>query len=75
VSNVTKVCSSTFSNLYLIFNKRNKLQIKKICKKSGFGKIEVLSSGHASGDEIKEMIKEINPEKLVPIHTEKADLF
>jgi len=34
-----------------------------------------LSSGHASGDEIKEMIKEINPEKLVPIHTEKADLF
>ena len=33
------------------------------------------ASGHASGDEIREMIKEINPDILIPIHTEKADLF
>lgn len=33
------------------------------------------ASGHASGQEIKEMIKEINPEKLIPIHTENSDLF
>lgn len=33
------------------------------------------ASGHASGDEIKDMIKQINPEQLIPIHTEHPDLF
>ena len=33
------------------------------------------ASGHASGDEIKKMIKEINPAKLIPIHTEHPELF
>ena len=32
------------------------------------------ASGHASGDEIKEMIKKINPAKLIPIHTEHPEL-
>jgi ribonuclease J len=33
------------------------------------------ASGHASGTEIKEMIKQINPTTLIPIHTEKPELF
>ena len=33
------------------------------------------ASGHASGDEIKQMIKEINPDILIPIHTENPELF
>jgi len=33
------------------------------------------ASGHASGDEIKEMIKAINPTNLIPIHTEQPELF
>jgi len=33
------------------------------------------ASGHASGDEIKAMIKDINPEILISIHTEHPELF
>ena len=33
------------------------------------------ASGHASGGEIREMIGEINPEKVIPIHTEHPELF
>jgi ribonuclease J len=33
------------------------------------------ASGHASGEEIREMIRKISPEKVIPIHTEKPDLF
>ncbi|OFX51316.1 MAG: hypothetical protein A2046_03990 [Bacteroidetes bacterium GWA2_30_7] len=33
------------------------------------------ASGHASGGEIKGMIKEINPGELIPIHTEHPELF
>ncbi|MEJ2281765.1 MAG: MBL fold metallo-hydrolase [Candidatus Bathyarchaeota archaeon] len=33
------------------------------------------ASGHASGKEIKEMIATINPEILIPIHTEKSNFF
>jgi ribonuclease J len=33
------------------------------------------ASGHASGEEIKEMINEINPTLLIPIHTEKPKQF
>ena len=33
------------------------------------------ASGHASGEEIKQMIKEINPDILIPIHTENPKLF
>jgi len=32
-------------------------------------------SGHASGQEIKEMIQQIAPKNLIPIHTEKPDVF
>ncbi len=33
------------------------------------------ASGHASGDEIKKMIKEINADEVIPIHTEHPELF
>jgi ribonuclease J len=32
-------------------------------------------SGHASGAEIKRLVREINPKKLFPVHTEHAGLF
>ena len=33
------------------------------------------ASGHANGNEIRDMIKKINPEILIPIHTIHPDLF
>jgi ribonuclease J len=33
------------------------------------------ASGHASQEELLEMIKKIQPEKVVPVHTEKPDEF
>jgi len=33
------------------------------------------ASGHASSGEIKDMIKQINPEILIPIHTKHPELF
>jgi ribonuclease J len=33
------------------------------------------ASGHASGNEIRNMIKEINPQVVIPIHTEHAEMF
>lgn len=33
------------------------------------------ASGHANGREILEMVREINPEKVYPIHTENIELF
>lgn len=32
-------------------------------------------SGHGSGEEILNMIRKINPEKLYPIHTEHIESF
>lgn len=32
-------------------------------------------SAHASGDKIREMIKTINPEKIIPIYTENPELY
>ena len=41
----------------------------------GVKKFSAHASGHASGDEIKEMIKKINPKEVIPIHTEHPDMF
>ena len=43
--------------------------------KNGHEPIQIHASGHASGPEIQEMINEIKPRKLVPVHTMKPDLF
>lgn len=36
---------------------------------------QIHASGHASGPEIQEMINDIMPKKLVPVHTKRPDLF
>jgi len=36
---------------------------------------QIHASGHANGIEIREMIKEIGPQKVIPVHTEKPELF
>ncbi len=33
------------------------------------------ASGHASGNEIRNMIDRIAPQHLIPIHTEHPDMF
>ena len=33
------------------------------------------ASGHASGSEIKELIQKVNAKKVIPIHTEHAEVF
>ena len=33
------------------------------------------ASGHASADEIKKMVEMINPQYLIPIHTQHPELF
>jgi ribonuclease J len=41
----------------------------------GLAKYHFHASGHASGQEIRNIIETINPKKVIPIHTEKAELF
>jgi ribonuclease J len=41
----------------------------------GIEEYEAHASGHASGPEIRTMIREIAPQKVIPIHTEHPDLF
>ncbi|MEW6095283.1 MAG: MBL fold metallo-hydrolase [bacterium] len=36
---------------------------------------QIHASGHASGQELKELIQQINPAQLFPIHTQRPDLF
>ncbi|MEA3295042.1 MAG: MBL fold metallo-hydrolase RNA specificity domain-containing protein [Euryarchaeota archaeon] len=33
------------------------------------------ASGHASADEIKKMVEIIDPQNLIPIHTQHPELF
>lgn len=42
---------------------------------NGHEPYQVHASGHASGPEIQEMINEIKPKILVPVHTIRPDLF
>jgi ribonuclease J len=41
----------------------------------GLDKYHFHASGHASGQEIRNIVETINPKKVIPIHTEKAELF
>ncbi len=43
--------------------------------KFGLEVIHSHSSGHASGLELMEVVNEINPKAIIPIHTEHASLF
>ncbi len=48
---------------------------KNWLKHFGIEEFNVHASGHASGDEIQNMIKRIKPEHLIPIHTEHPEMF
>ncbi len=37
--------------------------------------IYVHASGHASGQELVEMIEEVNPKLVFPVHTENSEIF
>jgi len=41
----------------------------------GFRRCTLTPSGHASGPEIVEMIRQINPKVLIPVHTEHPEVF
>jgi ribonuclease J len=47
----------------------------KINAENGCKPYQIHASGHASGPEIQEMIDKIKPKVLVPVHTEKPNLF
>ncbi|MEM2918857.1 MAG: MBL fold metallo-hydrolase [Candidatus Altiarchaeota archaeon] len=36
---------------------------------------QIHASGHLSGEELKEVIEEISPEKIFPVHTSKQEIF
>jgi ribonuclease J len=44
-------------------------------KHFGMGFVQSHASGHATGDEIREMVREINPHQLFPIHTEHPEMM
>ena len=44
-------------------------------KHFGMGFVQSHASGHATGEEIREMLKEINPKVLFPIHTEHPEMM
>ncbi len=46
-----------------------------INERNDFEPYQIHASGHASGIELQEFIRNIKPEKLVPIHTTKPKLF
>jgi mRNA degradation ribonuclease J1/J2 len=42
----------------------------------GFGEpVQLHASGHAPGNQLVEMIETINPETLIPVHTENPQWF
>ncbi len=45
------------------------------CKEMGLKIITLHTSGHADGDTIKALIKHVNPNEIIPIHTENPDWF
>jgi ribonuclease J len=54
---------------------KNWLRHFKINQENDFKPYQIHASGHASGKELQEFIDNIKPKKLIPIHTERADLF
>jgi ribonuclease J len=54
---------------------KNWLKHFRINTANDFNPYQIHASGHASGPEIQEMIDAIKPGTLIPVHTEKPDLF
>ena len=65
--------------LYSLWNgyRNNEYQIifEKSLEEKGFSLETLHTSGHASVDDIKRVIKELDMQKLVPIHTLHPDIF
>ena len=53
----------------------NWLRHFKINQKNNFRPYQIHASGHASGKELLEFIENIKPKNLIPVHTEKPQLF
>ena len=54
---------------------KNWLEHFKINEGHDYEPITIHASGHASGPETLEMIEKIRPKRLIPIHTNKPELF
>lgn len=54
---------------------KNWLRHFEINAANSYEPYQIHASGHASGPEIQEMIDAIKPKTLIPVHTEKPDLF
>lgn len=60
------------------FNEEGEMSEAKMdnwIKRFGLERIHAHCSGHASGRDLNEIVKTINPGKIVPIHTENPSLF
>ncbi len=53
----------------------NWLEKFSINKENEHNPYQIHASGHASGPEIVEMIKKIDPETVIPVHTRRSDIF
>lgn len=53
----------------------NWLEKFKINEENDHKPYQVHASGHASGPEIAEMIEKISPETVIPVHTERPEIF
>lgn len=56
-------------------NEAMRTAVENWMKLFGIKMIHAHASGHASGEEIKKLIKEINPKTLIPVHTEHPEMF
>ena len=53
----------------------NWLRRFKINQNNNYKPYQIHASGHASGKELLEFIENVKPKNLIPIHTEKSQLF
>ncbi len=72
----------SFENGLLIYSfwegyreQENMQKFLKQCEEMGLKIVSLHTSGHADGNTIKKLIDRVNPEKVIPIHTESAEKF
>ena len=53
----------------------DELRMENWMGRFGLVKLHAHSSGHASASELNYIVNQINPKRLIPIHTEHAELF
>lgn len=47
----------------------------KECEKMGLATVELHTSGHADSDTIRLLVERVNPDEIIPVHTENAEWF